>query len=168
MVFLLLGLRELWRDHPERSAIFAVVAALIKPQLGILIPILALVTIRRALWPVSRPGRGVRGGRRGRGTRRADGWLDRVRAWERRTDHPMRIVTTGLVALAVTFLLCLPFGLSVIEFRPTAPYVASGLLSQIFATASGYPYLTVNAFNPWALVAGDTGQQPRQLRSVDL
>ena len=55
VVFLLLGLRELWRDHPERSAIFAVVAALIKPQLGILIPILALVTIRRALWPVSDP-----------------------------------------------------------------------------------------------------------------
>ena len=52
VVFLLLGLRELWRDHPERSAIYAVVAALIKPQLGILIPILALVTIRRALWPV--------------------------------------------------------------------------------------------------------------------
>ena len=86
-----------------------------------------------------------------------DSWLDRVRAWERRTDHPIRIVTTGLVALAVTFLLCLPFGLSVIEFRPTAPYVASGLVSQIFATASGYPYLTVNAFNPWALMAGDTG-----------
>src|SRR6185369_145960 len=54
VVFLLLGLRELWRDHPERSAIYAVVAALIKPQLGILIPILALVTIRRALWPVQK------------------------------------------------------------------------------------------------------------------
>ena len=40
---------------PERAAIFAVVAALIKPQLGILIPIVALVTIRRALWPVSDP-----------------------------------------------------------------------------------------------------------------
>ncbi len=24
-------------------------------------------------------------------------------------------------------------------------------------TASGYPYLTVNAYNPWALVLGDTG-----------
>ena len=35
--------------------------------------------------------------------------------------------------------------------------MASGLVTQIFATASGYPYLTVNAFNPWALVAGDTG-----------
>ena len=137
VVFLLLGLRELWRDHPERSAIFAVVAALIKPQLGILIPILALITIRRALWPVSDPDEAPDAADR-RPPR--DGWLDRVRAWERRTDHPIRIVTTGLVALAVTFLICLPFGLSVIEFRPTAPYVASGLVSQIFATASGYPY----------------------------
>ena len=98
--------------------------------------------------------------RRGRTSRAGppdDGWLARVRAWERRTDHPVRILTTGLVALATTVLLCYPFGLSVLEFKSTAPYFSSGLLSQIFATASGYPYLTVNAFNPWALVAGDTG-----------
>ena len=49
VVFLLLGLRELWRDRPERAAILTVIAALIKPQLGILIPIVAVVTIRRAL-----------------------------------------------------------------------------------------------------------------------
>ena len=48
-MFLLLGLRELWRDRPERAAIFAVIAALIKPQLAILVPIVAVVTIRRAL-----------------------------------------------------------------------------------------------------------------------
>ncbi len=52
VVFLLLGLRDLWRDRPERSAIFAVIAALIKPQLGILIPLVVVVTIRRALWPI--------------------------------------------------------------------------------------------------------------------
>ena len=37
VVFLLLALRELWRDHPERAAIFTVIAAIIKPQLGILV-----------------------------------------------------------------------------------------------------------------------------------
>ena len=52
VVFLLLGLRELWRDRPERAAVWAVIAALIKPQLAILVPIVAVVTIRRALWPV--------------------------------------------------------------------------------------------------------------------
>ncbi|MEA2632733.1 MAG: hypothetical protein QOE66_2952, partial [Chloroflexota bacterium] len=152
VVFLLLGLRELWRDHPERSAIFAVIAALIKPQLGILIPILAVVTIRRALWPVR--AEDVDGANQPA----TEGVVvARFRAWERRTDHPIRIVTTGVVALVTTILLCLPFGLSVLEFSTQAPYLKSGLLAQIFATASGYPYLTVNAFNPWALIAGDTG-----------
>ena len=66
VVFLLLGLRELWRDQPERAAIYTVIAALIKPQLGILIPIVAVVTIRRALWP---PDDGRRRWRR-RGRRR--------------------------------------------------------------------------------------------------
>ncbi|MEO8438469.1 MAG: hypothetical protein ABI562_08400, partial [Chloroflexota bacterium] len=152
VAFLLLGVRSMWRDQPERAAFFAVIAALIKPQLGILIPILAVVTIRRALWPVAdeasegapdvRPGGGL--------------W-QRFLDWERHTDHPIRIVTTGLVALATTVLLCLPFGLSVIEFSSKAPYVGSGLLAQVFATASGYPYLSVNAFNPWAVILGDTG-----------
>ena len=50
-VFLLLAIRELWQGRGERSAILAVVAALIKPQLAILVPIVALVVIRRALWP---------------------------------------------------------------------------------------------------------------------
>ncbi|HEX8024812.1 MAG TPA: glycosyltransferase 87 family protein, partial [Candidatus Limnocylindrales bacterium] len=50
-VVLLLALRELWRDRPERAAVLTMLAALIKPQLGILIPIVAVVTIRRALWP---------------------------------------------------------------------------------------------------------------------
>ena len=117
VVFLLLGLRELWRDHPERSAIYAVVAALIKPQLGILIPILALVTIRRALWPVAEADDASRRCGRSATGPPDDGWLARVRAWERRTDHPIRILTTGLVALATTILLCYPFGLSVLEFK---------------------------------------------------
>ena len=65
VVFLLLGLRSLWRDQPERAAIWTVIAALIKPQLAILAPLVAVVTIRRALWPpkpVSRshPGRPAR------------------------------------------------------------------------------------------------------------
>ncbi len=50
-VFLLLSIRELWRGRSERAAILAVVAALVKPQLAILVPIVAVVTIRRALWP---------------------------------------------------------------------------------------------------------------------
>ena len=54
-------------------------------------------------------------------------------------------------------MLSLPFGLSVIELTGQPPYLASGLLKQVAVAAGGYPYLTVNAYNPWALVAGDLG-----------
>ncbi|MFL5775277.1 MAG: phospholipid carrier-dependent glycosyltransferase [Chloroflexota bacterium] len=143
VVFLLLGLRELWRDRPERSAVWAVIAALIKPQLAILVPIVAVVTIRRALWPTDPDAVAAAG------LREDAGLVDRIRAWERRTGRPIRILTTGLAGLITTIVLCLPVGLSVIEIGPTG--LRSGLLEQIFSTAAGYPYVAVNAYNPWAL-----------------
>ncbi len=132
-VFLLLGLREVWRDRPERAAIFAVIAAIIKPQLGILIPLVAIVTIRRALWP-------------------ADGAGD-----PDRTGRPIRILTTALAGFLTAVALCLPFGLSVVSFSSQAPFISSGLLEQIAKAAGGYPYLTVNAYNLWAVVPSGTG-----------
>ncbi len=134
VVFLLLGLRELWRDRPERAAIFTVVAAIIKPQLGILIPIVAVVTIRRALWP-------------------AGGHGDPTR-----TGRPLRILTTGLAGYLTAVVMCLPFGLTVIGLSGQPPYLTSGLLEQVAVAAGGYPYLTVNAYNPWALMPSDLGQ----------
>jgi 4-amino-4-deoxy-L-arabinose transferase-like glycosyltransferase len=130
VVFLLLSLRELWRDRPERAAILATVAAIIKPQLGILIPIVAIVVIRRALWP-----KGAHGHEDAPEPRATTTSL------EQRIRGPIRIVTSGAAAILTAFLACLPFGL---DF----PF---GLISQIFKTAGGYPYLSVNAFNPWAL-----------------
>ena len=88
VVFMLLGLRELWRDQPERAAVWTVVAAIIKPQLGILVPLVAVVTIRRALRPKG-------------------GFGD-----EAATGHPIRILTTGAVGLGTAVLLALPFGLT--------------------------------------------------------
>ncbi len=143
VVFLLLGVRELWRDHPERAAIWTVIAALIKPQLGILIPVVAVVTIRRALFPTGDPDVEASG----------TGLIGRLRAWERRTDRPIRIVTTGLVGLLTAVVLSAPFGLSVVELRDGG--LRSGLVEQIFKTAGGYPYVSVNAYNPWALVELD-------------
>jgi Gpi18-like mannosyltransferase len=134
VVFVLLGLRELWRDRPERAAIYTVIAAIIKPQLGILIPLVAVVTIRRALWP-------------------SGGFGD-----PERTGRPIRILTTALAGYLTAVIVCLPFGLSVIEFSSQAPYIASGLLRQVGVAAGGYPYLTVNAYNPWALVPSNLGQ----------
>ncbi len=123
VVFLLLGLRELWRDRTERAAVYTVIAAIIKPQLGILVPLVAIVTIRRAVWP-------------------DEGEQGRVVP----ARGPRRIITTGLAGLVTAVILSIPFGLTPI-----------GLIEQIATAGGGYPYLSVNAYNPWALVSSDTG-----------
>ncbi len=150
VLFLLLALRELWRDHPERAAILTLIAALIKPQLGILVPHVAVVTIRRALWPIVT-------GATPTVVRDDVGWLGRIRAWEARTDSPWRILTTGAAGYLTAVVLCLPFGLSVLVPQAEAPFFSSGLIEQIVLAGGGYPYLTVNAYNAWALVPGDLG-----------
>ena len=130
VVFLLLALRELWRDRPERSAVLTVLAALIKPQLGILIPIVAAVVIRRALRPAGAYGE------------EPPPSAESATRWERNVRGPIRILTTGLAGLATALVLAIPFGLSL-----------SGLVQQVFKTAGGYPFLSVNAYNPWALIS---------------
>jgi C-terminal four TMM region of protein-O-mannosyltransferase/Dolichyl-phosphate-mannose-protein mannosyltransferase len=144
VLFLLLGLRSLWRDQPERAATFGVIAAVIKPQLGILLPIIAIVTIRRALRPVPKDPASVSSD-------------DPIRRIEAQTGHPVRIVTTVVAGYLAALVLCLPFGLSVLQLTPTAPFIRSGLLEQIALAGGGYPYLTVNAYNAWAVVPSDLG-----------
>ncbi len=141
-VALLLAIRELWRDRPERAASLAALAAIIKPQLAIIIPVLAVVVIRRALWPKG-----------GFGVEDAAAPIAAAAPrtpWERRARGPLRIATAGLVGLLTLVVLSLPFGLSL-----------PGLVAQVVKAAAGYPYLTVNAFNPWALVIqeGSDGSQ---------
>jgi Gpi18-like mannosyltransferase len=130
VVVLLVAIRELWRDRPERAALLAALAAIIKPQLGIFIPILAVVVIRRAFWPSG-----------GFGVHDAATEPYPMTSWERRTRGPLRVATTAFVGLLTLVLLSLPYGLSV-----------PGLVAQVVKAAAGYPYLSVNAFNPWALV----------------
>jgi Gpi18-like mannosyltransferase len=153
VVFMLLALRELWRDRPERAAIFTVFAAVIKPQLGILVPLVAVITIRRALWPAGGYGDDPPPDT----IEPPPGRLGRFQAWERDTGRPVRILTTALIGFIVAVALSAPFGLSVLEPSAEAPFLKSGLLQQIGRAAGGYPYVTVNAYNPWALVPGDTG-----------
>ena len=141
-VFLLLSVRELWKARSERAAILAVVAALVKPQLAILVPIVAFVTIRRALWP--------KGGFGSEAAPEPSGF-----GWERRTTGWIRIVSTGVAGFATAVLLSAPFGLSVVSFSGTAPFVDSSLVRLILSTASTYSYVTVNAYNLWALFPVD-------------
>jgi len=111
---LVLAVRELWRGNDELGAILTTVAAVIKPQFGILIPLAAVLILRRNL--VTRP-----------------------------PGHsPRRVVTVIVAGLVTAQLLCLPFGITI--FR---------LAEQIVSTAGGYPYITVNAYNPWALLTQD-------------
>ena len=144
VLFLMLGLRSLWRDQPERAAIFGVIAAVVKPQLGILLPVIAVVTIRRALRPKPKDPDALPE-------------ADPIRRLETQTGHPIRIVTTAVVGYLTALVLCIPFGLSVLQFTPAAPFFTSGLLQQIALAGGGYPYLTVNAYNAWAVVPSNLG-----------
>ena len=147
VVFLLLGLRELWRDRPERAAVCTVIAAIIKPQLGHPRP-----ARRRRDHPARAAGRTRRRSATPAATGPPGSAIPDDRRW------------SGFLTTAVARWR-LPFGLS--SRAPRSAVLTSGLLDQIFA-GGGYPYLTVNAYNPWALVPGDTGLQPRQHRPVGL
>ena len=106
---------ELWRGRPERAAILAVVAAL-----------------DQAAARDPRPDRRVRHDPRGRCGRRAavhgpeDGaGPSGVPRGSAATTGPIRIVSTGVAGFATAVLLSAPFGLSVVSFSGTAPFVDS-------------------------------------------
>ncbi len=177
LVFLLLGLRELWRDRPERATAYAVVAAIVKPQLGILIPILLAVLLRRYLIDaLERRSPGI-GGQAVGGVVAAAGfvaaaiavgyvapilsiawlvivglivaaalglwwWLKSPREGAADLMHgPFRLATAAATGSLLGLALTTPFKLTL-----------NGLIGQVQATAGGYPYLTINAYNPWALI----------------
>ncbi|MCU0479132.1 MAG: hypothetical protein MUE92_10405, partial [Chloroflexi bacterium] len=129
-LFLVLAVRELWRGRSERAAILTTIAAIIKPQFGILIPLAAVVIIRRH-------------------------WVERPEDGSRLGGGPIRIVTTTIAGLVTATLVCLPFGLAIVPLPFAGIGLEDSLLGQIIQTAGGYPYVTVNAYNPWALVTMD-------------
>ena len=182
-VFLLLGLRELQKDHREAASALAVLAVLTKLQVGVLGILVGFVVLRRSLWP---------------------------RTGER---QPERILSSIGAGLAVLVLVCLPFtgldllgtahrlvsgpglvrhwmtigaglvgGLGVFSLsRRYLPVAGSTLRTRVsvllglgtaiayagavfdeigfhlYGSLGEYPFLTVNAFNPWALVT-DAGK----------
>ena len=105
---LLYALSALIRGKTVRGAIFAALAAVLKPQFGILIPVVGVLAFVRA----------------------------------RSARDPWAFVVAGLAGAATIALAALPFGL-------TLPDV----LAKIAEAAGGYPYLSVNAWNPWALIS---------------
>ena len=105
---LIFAASELVRGKTLRAAALAALAAIIKPQFGILIPIVAMLAFRRG----------------------------------RRYGDPWTLPLTGLVGAAVVSLVAFPFGLTLV-----------GVIGKVGEAAGNYPYLSVNAWNPWALVS---------------
>ncbi len=132
---ILLGLAALIRGNSEGAAAMAATAALVKPQFGVvLIPIVAAVLIKRHLLQA------------GSGPHNEPWAPRRLRAWLGWHQGPIRLLTAFVAAWAAFFLIALPFGMGPLEY-----------LDRMFGTAGGYGYLSVNAFNLWALlgVAGE-------------
>ena len=130
---LLLGLAAVIRGNSEGAAALAAAAALVKPQFGVvLIPLVLFVLLKRHL---VRPGSGPR--HRPWAPRPVAGWLAREQGW-------LRLLTAFAAAWAAFFVVALPFGMGPLEY-----------LERMFGTAGGYGYLTVNAYNLWALVGSE-------------
>ncbi|MGZ3586466.1 MAG: phospholipid carrier-dependent glycosyltransferase [Candidatus Limnocylindrales bacterium] len=113
----------------EGAVAAAVLAALIKPQFGVVLaPLLVVLLLRRHVFAI------------GSGPRAT--LVPRVlRGWLTDEQGPWRLVSCAVVGVSVLLLLIVPFSLDV-----------PSLIGRLQDTAGTYPYLTVNAYNPWALV----------------
>jgi hypothetical protein len=135
---LLLAVGALVRGNSEGAAALTILAALVKPQFGVvMVPITGAVLLHRHVFAM------------GTGPRNRillPERLGALRDWFEQERGPWRLVSSAAVGLAVMLLMLLPFGLGLI-----------GFLELMFGTAGGYPWLSVNAYNPWALI-GSEGQ----------
>ena len=107
---LMLAVTELIKARTIRAAALAALAAVIKPQFGILIPLIAVLAVVRA----------------------------------RRSGDPWSLPLVALTGTAVVSIAALPFGLTVVD-----------VIQRVGEAAATYPYLSVNAWNVWALADSD-------------
>ena len=137
---LLLTVAALVRGNSEGATVLAVIGGLVKPQFGVVLgPLVVIVLLRRHLLA---PGSGPQ----------HRPWVPRpLRAWFEEERGIWRLLSSATAGLIVLFALLTPFALDL-----------SGLIVRIAQAAAGYQYLSVNAFNPWALI-GSAGQAPLAL-----
>jgi dolichyl-phosphate-mannose-protein mannosyltransferase len=128
---MLLGFIALIRWPSEAAAAIAVLASLVKPQFGVvLVPIICIVLVKRHLIT-----------HRTSPTSASTGPKSLFA-----NNGPVRLLSSAIVATALFYSLAAPFGLGFHSF-----------LARMSDTAQGYPILSVNAYNPWALIgSGDT------------
>ncbi len=187
---------RLGRGDDLGGTLLTTLAAIIKPQFGILIPLAAVLIIRRNLQAhrlVEAGAAGEDGDEDGAGgTRDPRRWIDDPILWAIRAvglvcaalslipaslsnlqgapalgvlaplvglgmaaaagaiwyrDRQLgsgfgRLVSVALAGLGAAQVICAPFGINTLR-----------LAINILRTGAEYPYITVNAFNPWALVS---------------
>lgn len=124
---MLLGVLALLAGPPEIAACVAVISGLLKPQFGVVLaPIIGTVLLKR--------------------------YLVRFQRWEALlTKHywmsqngPVRLLSSAAVGMGVFYLLALPFNQGLRTF-----------FYHMAETAGDYNILSMNAFNPWALMGTD-------------
>jgi Gpi18-like mannosyltransferase len=132
----LLTVAALVRGNSEGAAAMTVVAALVKPQFGVvLLPITGAVLLRRHLL------------KPGSGPRHRPLAPAAIRGWFEEEHGPWRLLSSATVGLLVMFVGLAPFRLDIL-----------GYLDLMARTAAGYQFLSVNAYNIWALI-GSNGNQ---------
>lgn len=128
---ILVGILALLSWPPEATAAIATVALLIKPQYGvILIPIVSVILFRRHVLSS--------------GVTQA---IRNISYWTR-PQGPLRVLTACMLSSGIFYILVTPFNLGLRSY-----------IALMASTAREYNLLSVNAFNPWALV-GAGGQPP--------
>ena len=179
-ILLLLGLRELQRDRREVASGLAVLAVLTKMQLGILGFVVGFVVLRRSLAPRTGgrdPARVLTSVGAGLVTGAAvclpfTGLDFAGLAGRLSSAAGLLTIAVGLVTALGVFS---PRGATCP--RPTRPgercvsallgagtavvfagMVFDSIASHLLNTFGEYPYLTLNAYNPWALVTTGTGE----------
>ncbi len=184
-IFLLLGLRELQKDRRESASALAVLAVLTKLQLGVLGFVVGFVVLRRSLAPKTgepEPERILSSLGAGLVTAALIclpfTGLDLVGAAGRIATGPgLATIAVGLVAGVGVFSLgrrYLPVAdlarrtqasalLGLGTLVVFAGMVYDSIASHLINTFGEYPYLTLNAYNPWALVAEGANAMDRSL-----
>jgi LysM repeat protein/4-amino-4-deoxy-L-arabinose transferase-like glycosyltransferase len=187
-IFLLLGLRELQKDHREAASALAVLAVLTKLQLGILGFVVGFVVLRRSLVPKTgepepEPERVLSS--IGAGLLTAGliclpfTGLDVPGAAHRLASVPgLLTVAMGLVAGIGIFYLSrryLPIAdaarrtgasalLGLGAVVASASMVFDAIANHVGGSFVEYPYLTLNAYNPWALITDGGNALDRTLQ----